>query len=247
MNTAFHSEWIVPDWPAPPRVRALISTRAGGVSQAPYASMNLGAHVGDEPFAVEKNREILRASLPADPVWMHQVHGNTVVDATQVNDVPSADAAIAQTRHRICAVMSADCMPLLFAASDARVVGVAHAGWRGMAAGVIEATLEAMAIAPADCLVYMGPAIGPAAFEVGQDVFDAFVRANEQDERAFTRQASTGKYLADLYTLARLRLTRAGVQRIYGGGFCTYTDAQRFYSYRRDSRTGRMASLIWLD
>jgi YfiH family protein len=245
VSAPFHPEWIVPDWPVPKQVRALITTRAGGVSRGPYRSMNLGAHVGDKPAAVEKNREILRASLPADPVWMHQVHGNAVIDAAQVSAIPSADAAIAQTRHTVCAVMTADCMPVFFAARDASVLGIAHAGWRGMAAGVIEQTIAAMAIAPQDCLVYLGPAIGPSAFEVGQDVFDAFVHVLGDDAKHCALQRA-GKYHADLYALARLRLARAGVHSVYGGNFCTYRE-QRFYSYRRESHTGRMASLIWLD
>jgi polyphenol oxidase len=241
-----HADWIVPDWPAAKRVRALITTRAGGVSHGQYASFNLGTHVGDDPDAVSHNRERLRAVLPGDPVWLHQVHGVEVVDAAAVSSIPTADAAWTRVRHVVCAVLTADCMPVLLAARDGGVVGIAHAGWRGLAAGVIDATLDAMKLAPQECMAYLGPTIGPNAFEVGDDVLQAFTQHTPEAAQAF-KTSGEGKYHADLYALARSRLTRAGVTEIYGGGFCTYAQRDRFYSYRRDKTTGRMASLIWID
>lgn len=241
-----HPDWIVPDWPVAPRVKALITTRAGGLSHGPYASFNLGAQVGDDPDAVSHNRERLRAVLPGDPLWLHQVHGNDVVDAAAVSGIPTADAAFTRVRHIVCAVQTADCMPVLLAARDGSVVGVAHAGWRGMASGVIEAALQAMGVAPDQVLAYLGPAIGPNAFEVGEDVLRAFTAQDGGAQTAFKAKAE-GKYHADLYALARRRLEQIGVRDIHGGGFCTCEESGRFYSYRRDKRTGRMASLIWID
>lgn len=246
MSALLHPEWIVPQWPAPAGVRALITTRAGGVSHGAYASLNLSGRVGDDPAAVERNRELLRAALPADPVWLHQVHGTTVVDAAATLPLTPADASFTRTRHVICGVLTADCLPVLLAHRGGQAVGVAHAGWRGMAGGVIEATLAQMGVAAAEVLAYLGPAISQPAFEVGQDVYEAFVNNDKQASAAFA-PAAAGKFHADLYALARLRLAQAGVHDIYGGGYCTYTDTQRFYSYRRDHITGRMAALIWLD
>ena len=240
------SDWILPEWPAPSRVRALVTTRAGGKSHGPYASMNVAAQVGDGPDAVAHNRELLRAVLPTDPIWLHQVHGTQVVDAAAVSDIPSADAVYTRVRHVVCAVQTADCLPVLLAARDGSVVGVAHAGWRGMAAGVIENTLDAMHLKGDAAMAYLGPAIGPDAFEVGGEVLEAFAAADPDMRDAFKAKGE-GKYHADLYALARLRLRRVGVQAVFGGGFCTYTQAERFYSYRRDKITGRMASLIWID
>lgn len=239
-------DWIVPDWPASARVRALVTTRSGGQSRGPYASFNLGAHAGDDPDAVAHNRELLRAALPADPVWLHQVHGNHVVDATAVSGIPTADAAFTRVRHVVCAVQTADCMPVLLAARDGSVVGIAHAGWRGMAAGVIEASLHAMDIEPAQTSAWLGPAIGPNAFEVGEDVLEAFTAHDPAAKTAFKARGE-GKYHADLYALARRRLEHVGVRDVHGGGFCTYEQSERFYSYRRDKTTGRMAALIWID
>lgn len=243
---------IIPDWPAPANVRALQTTRAGGVSAEPYASLNLGDHVSDDPVAVARNRAILRAHLPSDPVWLKQVHGNIVVDADHAVDVPDADASISRTADVICAVMTADCLPLLLCDDDGTVVAAAHAGWRGLAGGVVEATVKAMNVAPERLLVWLGPAIGPQAFEVGIEVREAFLANDPAAEKAFvplTPHASRlthQKWLADIYLLARQRLALLGVERVYGGDLCTYTDAERFYSYRRDQTTGRMASLIWL-
>jgi YfiH family protein len=243
--TAPH-DWIVPDWPAPPRVRGLITTRNGGVSAGAHASFNLGLRTGDDPLAVAANRAALRGHLPQDPVWLKQVHGARVVRADEVVDPPEADAAYTRQAGTVCAVMIADCMPILLCDARASVVGVAHAGWRGLSAGVVENTVAAMGVAADELLAFLGPAIGPDAFEVGADVHDAFVAADPGADAAF-RLHGEGKWLADLFLLARRRLARAGVHRIFGGGLCTVRDPARFYSYRRDKTTGRMAALTWLD
>ncbi len=240
------AEWIVPDWPAPPNVRALVTTRAGGASRGPYATCNLDPRVGDDPFAVERNREILRSRLPADPLWLQQMHGAEVVAAESAPARPRADATVARTRHSVCAVLTADCLPVLLAGRAGDVVGIAHAGWRGLAAGVIEATVASMAVAAAEIVAWLGPAIGPRAYEVGQDVYDAFVAADAGAATAFAARGG-GKHLADLYALARRRLAAAGVQAVYGGGRCTHAEAQHFYSYRRERTTGRFASLVWME
>lgn len=243
---------IIPDWPAPANVRALQTTRLGGVSDEPYSSLNLGDHVGDDPVAVSRNRALLRAHLPSDPVWLKQVHGNIVVDAERTVGVPDADASIARKSEVVCAVMTADCLPLLLCDEAGTVVAAAHAGWRGLAGGVVEATVKSMNVTPGKLLVWLGPAIGPQAFEVGNEVREAFLAHDPEAEEAFvpfTSHASLltpQKYLADIYLLARQRLALLGVERVYGGDLCTCTDAARFYSYRRDQATGRMASLIWL-
>ncbi len=246
MNAPVHPQWIVPDWPVASRVKAVITTRAGGVSRGPYASFNVSARVGDNPDAVERNLEILRSTLPSDPVWLHQVHGREVIDAASAPPFAAADAAVTRLRHVVCAVTTADCMPVLLAHREGRAVGVAHAGWRGMAAGVIEAAVGQLDVPATETVAYLGPAISARAFEVGRDVYDAFLNNDNEAGAAFTPTAA-GKFHADLYALARRRLARAGVRDVYGGGFCTHTDQARFYSYRRDHVTGRMAALIWLD
>ncbi|MBS1227321.1 MAG: pgeF [Proteobacteria bacterium] len=246
--TPSNKDFIVPDWPAPPNVRALQTTRQGGVSLPPYASFNLGNHVGDDRLAVAANRARLSEYLAGDPVWLEQVHGTRVVDAASCSpgDPPAqADASFSRAPGAICAVMTADCLPVLFCADDGSVVAAAHAGWRGLLAGVLEETIAAMAVSPGRLLAYLGPAIGPRAFEVGDEVRSAFVAADGATAAAF-KPALPGKWLADLYLLARLRLAMQGVARVYGGAFCTASDADRFFSYRRDGQTGRMASLIWL-
>ena len=239
-------DWIVPEWPAPGRVRALVTTRAGGASTGPYASFNLGMHVGDDARAVERNRAALRRFLPAEPAWMKQVHGARVIEADPLAQVREADGAFARASGRVCAVLSADCLPVLFADSDGTAVGIAHAGWRGMAAGVIERVVGAMQAPPESLLCYLGPAIGASAYEVGADVREAFCAADAGAQRAFAA-CGDAKYLCDLYLLARQRLARLGVRRIHGGGLCTFSDPARFYSFRRDRATGRMASLVWLE
>jgi YfiH family protein len=240
-----HRDWIVPDWPASSRVRSLVTTRAGGVSSGPFASLNLGARVGDDPQCVARNRAIVRASLPAEPAWMRQVHGSTVIDAAQAAPDAEADAAVTRRPGCVCAVTTADCLPIFLSERDGRVAGVAHAGWRGLARGVIESALRAMEAPPEEIIAYLGPGIGARRYEVGGDVREAFVDADKGADACFAPQRG-GKYLADLVALARRRLAAAGVAGVYGGEFCTASDA-RFFSYRRDRTTGRMASLIWLE
>ena len=238
---------IFPDWPAPANVRAAVTTRIGGASHAPYDSLNLGTHVGDDPAAVRANRARLRASLalPAEPLWLKQVHGVVVVDAAQGGVEPQADGVFAAQPGAVCVVLTADCLPVLLCNRTGTKVAALHAGWRGLAGGVIEAGVKAMGVPANELLAWLGPAIGPASFEVGPEVRAAFVQHDAQAALAF-RAAREGKYLADIYQLARRRLQRLGVVAVYGGGFCTVTERARFFSYRRDGVTGRMASLIWL-
>jgi len=240
---------IVPEWNAPSNVRALITTRRGGGSGGVYSGLNLGDHVGDDPVHVAQNRAALHALLPAEPAWLRQVHGVAVADADALAGPVEADASVARRPGTVCAVLTADCLPLLLCDDAGTVVAAAHAGWRGLAAGVIEHTVRAMGVAPASLMAYLGPAIGPTAFEVGDEVRQAFVVADPAAQQAFTQHSPLGtqKWLADIYLLARQRLQRLGVERVHGGGYCTHNDSQRFYSYRRDGATGRMASLIWLD
>lgn len=243
-----NSHWIEPDWPAPERVRALITTRQGGVSEGPYASLNLGLHVGDDPLAVAENRRRVLAALGVPAAWLNQVHGIRVVDAAALDKTapaPDADAAFSRQPGSACAVMTADCLPVLFCSADGHVVAAAHAGWRGLLAGVLEATVVAMATGGKEILAYLGPAIGPRAFEVGDEVRAAFIARDPSASTAFT-PGVPGKWFADIYLLARQRLAQVGVVRAYGGDYCTVTEAERFFSYRRDGQTGRMASMIWL-
>ena len=239
-----HPDWIVPDWPAPATVRALITTRAGGLSIGPYASFNLGLRAGDEPGAVAANRARLRESLPQEPVWLRQVHGSQVIDADGPTLEPEADAAVARRPGTVCAVLVADCVPVFITDRAGTAVAVAHAGWRGLAGGVLENTVSAMRCGPDKLLAFLGPGIGPRAFEVGADVREAFLRTAPEAQHAFVPHAP-GKWLADLFTLARQHLARAGVTRVFGGSLCTHSDPARFFSYRRDRATGRMAALIW--
>lgn len=240
--------WITPDWPAPPRVRALSTTRDGGVSRPPYESLNLSDGVGDSPEAVHANcdRLLVEAGLPRVPVWLRQVHGTGVVYAGEVDAVPEADAVWTDAPGFACAVLTADCLPVLLCDRSGTSVAAVHAGWRGLAAGVIERTIDAMHIDGADLLAWLGPAIGPGAFEVGAEVREAFLRTDPGATEAFS-EGREGHWMADLYRLARRRLNGRGVRDICGGGFCTYGDAEQFYSYRRDGVTGRMATLIWLE
>lgn len=237
-------DWLTPHWPAPDWVRACVTTRAGGVSAAPYESLNLAAHVDDEPAAVAKNRQRLLSQLGCRPAWLQQVHGIAVAQADQ-ETVEEADASWTATPGVACTVMTADCLPALFCDRAGTRVAAAHAGWRGLANGVLEATLDALAVEPEDTLVWLGPAIGPQAFEVGAEVREAFVGMHAQAASAFVPSANAGRYMADIYQLARIRLAARGITAVYGGGFCTFSD-ERFYSYRRAAQTGRFASLIWL-
>lgn len=244
--TSPHPEWIIPDWPAPPHVRAFVTTRAGGVSRGPYVSLNLGLRTGDDPAAVAANRQRLCAALPQAPRWLRQVHGNTVVEADALTDSPEADAAIARKPGTVCAVMVADCIPVLFTDRAGTFCAIAHAGWRGLAGGVLENVVRRLPGAPSHLLAWLGPCIGPAAFEVGADVRDAFLALHADSEGAFAPHAD-GKWLADLCLLARQQLRRAGLSDVAGGGYCTYSDPERFFSYRRDRTTGRMTAVIWRD
>lgn len=241
------NEHITPEWPAPENVRALSTVRNGGVSHAPFDSFNLAAHVEDEPSHVLENRNRLRAlaGLAGEPLWLRQVHGTQVVRVAGAVGEPVADAAIADGPEQVCAILTADCIPVLFASRDGTRVAAAHAGWRGLAAGVLEATLDALAIAPEELLVWLGPAIEFEHFEVGGEVREAFLSHDPGAASAFVPHTG-GKWLADLCGLARLRLTRAGVEEVYGGEWGTYRDRRRFFSHRRDGRCGRMATLIWM-
>jgi polyphenol oxidase len=241
--------WILPDWPAPPKVRALSTQRRGGVSGVPFDSLNLGAHVGDSIEAVEENRRRLRmaARLPAEPVWLSQQHGTNVLDLDGAHDAAAgADSSCTHRPWRVCAILTADCLPVLLASDSGAGVAAAHAGWRGLAAGVIEATVRALALPPESLLAWLGPGISAAHFEIGAEVREELLRADPQADAAFQRNAR-GRYLADLATLARRRLERLGIARIYGGDACTFTAQQDYFSYRRDGRTGRQATLIWLE
>ena len=242
--------YLTPDWPAPARVRALCTVRRGGVSLAPYKSLNLGQSVGDDPAALAENLRRLsaQAALPGVPHWLRQVHGAAVVDLDQEGS-READAAYTRIPGRICAIQTADCLPVLFAACDGSLVAAAHAGWRGLAAGVLEESLAALvAAAPPGMpfMAWLGPAISPAHFEVGEEVRECFVSADPEAEIAFVANPR-GRWQCDLYTLARRALARAGIADIYGGEHCSFAETSRFYSYRRDGQTGRMASLIWID
>ena len=236
---------LYPDWPAPNVIRAAVTTRQGGFSTQPWQSLNLGLHVGDDPETVQRNRALVgnELSLPAEPVWLDQVHGATVIDAAKAQPNTAADAAWTDRPGVVCAVLTADCLPVFFTSREGDRVAVAHAGWRGLASGVLEGTVEALGN-PAALICWLGPAIGPADFEVGDEVRDQFLSWNSQCDQAFTRQ-DNGKWLADIYQLARLRLRLAGIEQISGGNFNTFSDTERFFSYRRDGQTGRMASLIW--
>jgi len=239
---------IVPDWKVPVAVRALVTTRAGGVSGGAHAALNLGLRCGDEVEAVLENRRRLRARLPAEPLWLRQVHGRGVLLVASrqvVADEHEADACVTLLPDLVCAVLVADCLPVLLADQRGEAVGVAHAGWRGLASGVIEATVAAFPCAPNRLVAWLGPAIGPQVYEVGDEVRAAFLAHDAAAAAAFV-PTRPGHWLADLYALARHRLSACGVRQVGGGGFCTYSDAERFYSFRRDRITGRMAALVWL-
>ena len=246
--------FIEPEWPAPRNVRALATMRLGGCSEPPFESFNLGDHVGDDESAVASNRKMLANALPggASVSWLSQVHGTTVVEAGQGEPLPRADAQWSRTPGAVCAVLTADCLPVLLCSVDGDVVAAAHAGWRGLMAGVLESTVAAMSTRPERILAWLGPAIGPTAFEVGDEVRDGFLSLASPSEVAAIGACFVpvvnrpGHYLADLYALARARLYGLGVSGVFGGDHCTHSDSKRFFSYRRDGETGRMASLILL-
>jgi YfiH family protein len=252
-NTAPIS-FITLNWPAPKNVKALQTTRLGGVSVSPYSSLNLGAHVQDDPMAVAKNRQLLSPYLPSQPVWVNQVHGVDVIDAATSTCVQNADASFTTKANVVCVTMTADCLPVLLCDKKGTVVAAVHAGWRGLCDGVIEAAVNKMQVSPSDILVWLGPAIGPDAFEVGIDVREQFIEKDSQAALAFksiNHQDSNDKWLCNLYLIAQQRLNNIGVTQVYGASvnedFCTYTDEARFFSFRRDNVTGRMASMIWLE
>jgi len=226
-------------------VHALITTREGGVSSGKFASLNLSKRVGDDPRCVARNRAILRACLPDEPAWVKQVHGTAVIDATRATPDAEADGVVTQSPGPVCAVMTADCLPIFLSDRAGKSVGIAHAGWRGLAAGIVENVVQAMDVPSRDIIAYIGPGIGAHRYEVGEDVRKAFVDRDPAAARSFAPRQG-GKYLVDLYGLARQRLAAAGVAGIHGGGFCTASE-ERFFSFRRDETTGRMASLIWLE
>ena len=245
------NDWIVPDWPAPLNVNALFTTRNGGVSGGKsdvYATLNLGSHVNDDLSNVEKNRAILSQHLPSTPKWLEQVHGTTIHCLDDETTSLQGDAALSRTAGTVCAVMVADCLPVFLCDRAGTMVATVHAGWRGLAAGIIEKTVAEMGQDQAEIMAWLGPAIGPKCFEVGEEVRDVFVNHDNQSSAAFVPQQgdNSDKWLSDIFQLARLRLAEAGVTEVFGGGVCTYSDPSRFFSYRRDGETGRMAALIWL-
>jgi len=236
---------IRPDWPAPPSINAFTSTRAGGVSLSRWASLNLGLNCGDQPEHVMQNRSRLSLLLPAAPAWLKQVHGIHVVHHDgHLTPEPEADAVISRTAGCVCAVLTADCLPVLLAGKKGTEVAAVHAGWRGLAAGILERTIADMQSNPADLLAWIGPGIGASAYQVGEEVYKAFCSENPDAHRAF--RASGGRWMADLALLARQRLEGVGISQVFGGNICTYTQDRDFFSHRRDGPTGRMASVIWI-
>jgi len=247
-------------WAAPQQIKSMITHRHGGFGQPPFDSLNLGLHVGDDPSIVQKNREALKVVLPNEPIWLNQVHGTQVIDADNKNDwsnVPSADASVTSTPGQVLAIMTADCLPVLLASKNGKVIGAAHAGWRGLAAGVIEQTVALMRAkqsnqthaeteTQSEILAYLGPAIGPHAFEVGGEVREIFIAQNPASAACFEQLQEKGKYLADIYGLACLRLNALGIEQIEGGDECTLQNPD-YLSYRRDQQTGRMGSFIWIE
>ena len=240
--------WLTPEWPVPAHVRVLSTLRGGGASSGAYASLNLATHVGDDPAMVDGNRRRLHdaARLPLEPLWLDQVHGTQVVVNHGLQATPQADAAVTIGPGHVCVVLTADCLPVVLVDRAGTRIGVAHAGWRGLAAGVLEATVAALGRDPRDLLAWLGPAIGPAAFEVGAEVREAFLLRAAGSSSCFVAN-DRGRYQADLYGLARRVLADTGVADVHGGGWCTATDRARFFSFRRDGATGRMATLAWLE
>jgi YfiH family protein len=240
--------WLVPDWPAPTRVRAFVTTREGGVSEGEHGSLNLGQSCGDEAERVAANRRVVQAHLPAPPRWLSQVHGAAVADLDDgagAAGKPVADAAVTSATNRVATVLTADCLPVFLCRDDGGRVAVAHAGWRGLAAGVLENAAAALDCEGHRIVAWLGPAIGPGAFEVGAEVREIFLGVDPRSDAAFAPKTG-GKFLADLYALARLRLARAGVGAVFGGGFCTFSEPARFFSYRREKASGRMGAFIWI-
>jgi YfiH family protein len=239
-----NSDLIIPDWPAPANIKTMQTTRAGGISLAPYDTLNLGSHVKDNPLHVAHNRQLLSQFLPSEPVWLNQVHGIHVVDAANTNCDPNADASFTTRKNVVCATMTADCLPVLLCDTAGMVVASIHAGWRSLCDGVIEAAVAKLPVKSNQLMAWFGPAIGPQAFEVGSEVRAQFIAKDIQAEVAFKPHGN--KWLGDIYQIATQRLSKLGISQIYGGGLCTYTDNEKFFSFRRDGDTGRMATMIWL-
>ena len=238
-------DFIIPDWPAPANVKAIQTTRLGGYSVAPYGSLNLGLHVQDDGLAVAKNRQLLSDYLPSQPVWLNQVHGVEVIDVTKSLCVQDADASFSKNKNVVCVTMTADCLPVLLCNQQGTAVASIHAGWRSLCDGVIEATIKMMGVESEELMAWLGPAIGPDAFEVGSEVREAFIAQDAQADQAF--KAYGDKWLGDLYKIAKQRLNKQGLNKICGGGECTYSDPSRYFSFRRDGLTGRMATMIWFE
>lgn len=238
--------WLEPDWPAHANVHAATTLRNGGVSAGAFSSLNPATHVGDNPHHVQQNRALISEilALPSVPVWLEQVHGTTVLQADKIISLQPADASFTCQPQVVCAILTADCLPVLFCTHDGQKVAAAHAGWRGLLAGILTKTLAALQTI--DVLVWLGPAIGPKCFEVGAEVRAAFMQKNRAFADGFTPQGAD-YFLADIYQLARIELAILGVKAVYGGNFCTVTERDRFFSFRRDQQTGRMATLIWRD
>ena len=240
--------YLIPDWPAPTHIKACFTLRMNGHSQSPYDSFNLGAHVNDNANAVAANRKQLidELGLKSSPLWLNQIHGAQAIDIETAVSTSAADAVYAKKPHQVCAVLTADCMPVFLCDRQGSIVALAHAGWRGLAAGVIENTIAAMKTPAENILAWMGPAIGPQKFEVGSEVRELFLAHDKDAELAFAPFAQQ-KWLANIYLLGRQRLQKSGVTTIYGGNHCTFTEKEKFFSYRRDGKySGRMAGLIWL-
>lgn len=242
------NDYLRPDWPAPANIHAWSSTRSGGFSQPPFDSFNLASHVGDDDVAVQRNRQLLsqQLKLPTEPLWLDQMHGIRVVEVSRGVGDCEGDACFSHEASRVCAVMTADCLPVLFCDRQGQTVAAAHAGWRGLLAGVLESTLDAMAREADDVMAWLGPAIGPDNFEVGDEVYQAFIQHSADNAEAF-KVSRPGHYLANIYQLGRLRLQQRGINLIFGGDRCTFREQDRFFSFRRDGQTGRMVSLIWRD
>jgi len=248
-SSTLFTSFIQPNWPAPANVKALQTTRLGGVSRAPYNSLNFGDHVKDDPVHVAHNRQLLSDFVPSEPVWLNQVHGTRVIDAALSSCIETADAAFTDRKQVVCVTMTADCLPVLLCDAQGSMVAAVHAGWRSLCDGAIEATVESMlvrqpALKPNQLMAWLGPAIGPQAFEVGSEVRAQFIAKAPLAEQAFMPHGD--KWLGNLYLIAQQRLHALGVTNVYGGDMCTYTDEARFFSFRRDGDTGRMATLIWL-
>ena len=244
-KTLNKADVIIPNWPAPPSVKAIQTTRNGGVSLNPFDSLNLAEHVQDNALCVLENRKMLRKYLPSEPKWLNQVHGINVIDAAEITYNQDADASFTKKKNVVCVIMTADCLPVLLCNKQGTAVASIHAGWRGLCNGVIEETIKSMKLKQGDLMAWLGPAIGSNAFEVGSEVRSAFILQDAQFEQAF--KVSGDKWLCDLYLIAKTRLRKQGVPEIYGGDDCTYSNESEYFSYRRDGITGRMATMIWLE